>query len=485
MTIRRAVWIALAMAAVALGGSAALWYIARSAVPDAASGHSLSYLVGLAQPLPVVQQASNWSVLAAVWVTMAIVAWLGFRLASDHGMQDRRGPNVVIAVFAFVGLALTFFSVQLSIDPYYYVEYGRLYGVFGINPYDLAAPLHTADSTLLQLQALLHDPPFPDPYGPGFTLFAGLVAKIESALDARTQLWSWRVIGVACAVATCFAVLRIMRARTPGEQTRGVAAFAFSPVVLYESAVGAHNDLLMVAPAVWAFALVDEYPLFAALLFGVAIAMKYVAIIALPILVLRAARGGKGAASLVAVLSLGLPWLCARPFVMGGAAVRGAATIGSSLSMSLNWLAALPVLHASGGAVPLAPWLPALPLLGAITWPRLVQLALFTLVAAAIVVAAVRYARRPSLETAALPTTAAIWAMPALHPWYVLWLMPFAALRGGWGVYAAWFGAVALLGYAHEGVVPSPLNEALFAALTLVILGLPAAAALRKRGKAS
>jgi len=474
MGVRAAGLIAL-MAVVALAGSALVWAIAQGSAPSSASGDQPIYLLGLSQPMPVVQLAGSWSVLIAIWAIMALLCVLGMLLAKT--LTRENGPALIIAAFAVVGFALTFFSVQLSIDPYYYVAYGRLYGVFGINPYVLVAPLHVADDALARLYVLLHNPPFGDPYGPGFTLFAGALARVESGLDVRTQLWTWRVVALVSALVTALGISRILRNTAPADRARRLAAYAFNPVVLFEAGVGGHNDLLMIAPAVWAFALVDEYPLVAGLLIGASIAVKYVAIIALPFLVIRASKSTRMAGALLAVLAVAIPWLCARPFSFGAAAAHSAVAIGSSLMMSLNWLAALPSIRSGAASAPIASWLPALPYLGMVTWPRAVQFGLFAAFAVMLVVSVLRYARARSTGDLARPVAALIWVMPALHPWYLIWIAPFAAAGGAWGVYAAWFTALGLLGYAHEGVVPSPGTDTLLVIASIAMLAGPLAAA--------
>jgi alpha-1,6-mannosyltransferase len=473
----RAAGLIVTMAIVAFAGSALVWAIAQRSAPGIQSGDQPIYLLGLSQPLPVVQLAGGWSVLIAVWAIMALLCVLGMLLAQTLTREGGAAPQSIIIALAVVGFALTFFSVQLSIDPYYYVAYGRLYGVFGINPYVLVAPLQVADGTLARLYVLLHNPPFGDPYGPGFTVFAGAIARLETGLDVRTQLWTWRVIALASAIVTALGISRMLRHSARQERGRRRAAYAFNPIVLFEAGVGGHNDLLMVAPAVWAFALVDEYPLVAGLLIGASIAVKYVAIIALPFLAIRAAKSSRMAGVLLSVLALAVPWLCARPFTFGAAAAHSAAAIGSSLMMSLNWLAALPFIRSGGAGVPIAPWMPVLPYLGVVTWPRAVQFALFALFAVVLIVSGVRYARNQSTGDLARPVAGLIWVMPALHPWYLTWIAPFAAGSGAWGIYAAWFAALGLLGYAHEGVVPSPGTDALLVIASIAMLAVPLAAA--------
>jgi hypothetical protein len=475
----RAILLVAVMVCAAFGGSALVLHIAALEVPQPDSGFAAYYLRGLAQPIPVVQFASSWRVLVAVWLTIAIVSVTGFKLSAAYRGTRSSRTGLVIAGFFCAGLALSAFSILQAFDAYYYVAYGRLYGVFGIDPYALSSAIHVNDATLSALYVVLHNPPFGDPYGPGFTLFAGLLARVESSAGLAFQLWSWRFVGVLSALATIFALQRMLRHVPDEERARRIAAFAFNPVVLYESAVGAHNDVLMIAPAVWAFALVDELPLIAGVLAGASIALKYVAAIALPFLMMRAWKKKRSGAILLGLVALAIPALCAQAFHLGRSAAASDAAIGSSLLMSLNWLLALPFLRAGLGSVPIASGLWVLPFVGDLTWPRAIQLALFTAVAITLVVSVIRYAKQRSVADIARPIAALVLAMPALHPWYVIWLAPVCAARRAWAVYATWFGSLALLGYAHEGVIPSPLNEVLFVAAAIAMVAGPIVAARR------
>src|SRR5215469_2054072 len=192
------------MVAAGIGGSFASHALSLFAIPDAASGFHEYYLRGLAQPIPVVQFAANWSVLAVVWVTFFAISWLGGRLSADAAKRSSRPELVVIICFAIVGIALTTFSIMQAYDVYYYTAYGRLYGLHGANPYSYSSPYTFDDPTLTQNLIPTHNPPFPDPYGPGFTLFAGLVARLAGSAPLAAQLWSWRLIGLLSALTIAF-----------------------------------------------------------------------------------------------------------------------------------------------------------------------------------------------------------------------------------------------------------------------------------------
>ncbi|HXW77156.1 MAG TPA: glycosyltransferase 87 family protein [Candidatus Eremiobacteraceae bacterium] len=473
------------MIAAAAAGSAIVGAIAH-AIPNATeAGPHGAYLAVIRQaPIPVVQEAVGWGVLLSVWILFGALAFVGLWLARTVE-SNARGHLILIGVFAIAGIVLTFFPIAQSIDIYYYAVYGRLYGVYGLNPYDIVAPLRIPDPILTANLMPLSNPPFADSYGPGFTLLAGLAGRLETAAPLWWQLWTWRAAALAATVAMLAAISRLLRRAEPANRVRRLAAVAFHPLVLYEAAVGGHNDLVMVAPAVWAFAIVDGTPLLAGLLLGVAIAVKYMAAIALPFLALRAWKRGAAGAALACLIAIAIPVICARPFALGEQAAGTLATVGSQLSMSLLWLLTLPFFASGTQAVPVIAGAAPLPLLGVLTWPRAIQLALVAGMASVVVWSVIRYAGSAVRSYLYRPVTALAWAIPAMHPWYLTWLAPALAEEDRWSTYAAWYLGLGFLVYAHEGVVQTPWAQTVFAAITLAMLGVPVVAARIRRDTAA
>jgi hypothetical protein len=224
-------------------------------------------------------------------------------------------------------------------------------------------------------------------------------------------------------------------------------------------------------------------PLIAGLLIGAAIAVKYMAAIVLPFLALRAWGKSRAAGLLLVVLAGVVPFLCARPFELGQSAAHTLATVGSQLSMSLNWILTLPFFLSGTAGDQVLGGLPPLPYLGALTWPRIVQLALVAALFAFVAVSIVQYARSPERRLIHRSVTALLWALPAIHPWYMTWLSPALADSGPWGEYAAWYLSLGLLVYAHEGLVLTPSREAIFACITVATLLVPVVVALRSNAR--
>jgi hypothetical protein len=480
----------IALACLAAAGCFAVRAVS-SVVPNAASDdpHGAYLSIIRQAPFPVVQEATGWGVLIVVWVMFAALAAGGWMLvralqretppaAPDRQTTDRRIARMG-AAFALVLAVLTCFPISQSIDVYYYAAYARLYGVHGINPYELSSPLHLGDPTLDDNLKPLSNPPFPDSYGPGFTLVAGVVGRVEAGAPLWWQVWTWRALAALAALAVLGALTKMTRSVAPADRLARLGRYAFNPLVMYEAAAGGHNDWLMVAPALWAFALVDDMPLIAGLLLGVAISVKYMAAIAVPFAAIRAWRNSRAAGTLLPVLAACVPVLFARPFVMGESAAQTLVTVGSQVSMSINWLLALPFFRSGNDISSALPGIPPLPLLGLLTWPRLIQSCIVGAMAAVVLVSVWRYARLSRASDVFRSTAALLWAIPALHPWYLSWMSPALAAEGTWSTFAAWYLGLGLLLYAHEGVMSTPGNEAVFVIIAAGLLVAPVFAALR------
>ena len=399
------------------------------------------YSAAYAFPIHVVQAASpGWDVVLVVWSMLAAIAACGVALVKSLSCVERGQRAALLASFAIACAALSAFAIIQSSDVYFYVMYGRLYGVHGINPYAFGDVTHLGDPILAQILTFAGKVPFEDPYGPLWTLLAGLQSKLLNGADLLWSAWSFRAVAIVAALAALAGILYALRREPESQRVQSAGRFAFHPLVLYECAVGGHNDMLMVAPAVWAFAIVDDLPLIAGILAGCAIAVKYVAAIALPFLVVRARRRGWLGAVLCAILAIVIPVLCARPFQAGAAGSQALASNGSRFAMSFEWLANMPIFGAGLGNVPAFNALPQVPVFGILSWARIVQLAALSVAGALVVIGALLCLRRYDMRHVWRSVTALLISLPSMHPWYGLWLAPAIACEGAWATYAWWFG---------------------------------------------
>jgi hypothetical protein len=449
--VKRALALAAALIAVAaLGGWASGYAASRTVYFFDAIAHA-DYLAAYRLPIHVVQQAApGWNVVLTVWGVLAAIAVLGAAFAQSLSQLGRRALLVLLIVQGLTALALIFFPIVQSGDVYAYVIYGRLYGHFGANPYQISHPLSAADPIFGPILPFLSATPFGDPYGPLWTIVAGFIGKIDASVGLAPMVYAYRALGASSLLAATAAIAYTFRSSGGAQAATRAATFGLHPLALYESVVGAHNDMLMLAPALWAFAIADSLPFAAALLAGASIAIKLPALIGLPFLLRRIARA-HGWAWLAALFIAGaVPLLCGRAFP--SATAGNAALLGSAFSMSVDWLANIPIFTSGMGAGPAFPWLQRLPFFGTASWPRLIQVCVLASFAVIACVGLIRYLVRPRQGEIWRTVTAFLWSLSSMHPWYGQWLLPAIAVGGRWATYAWWYGALLLGIYALDGI---------------------------------
>ena len=337
---------------------------------------------GLAFPLP-----ATAAFLGAFACYVGLIAWS--RTADGT-------TRTIVGIWALgVLLRLIFLPLEprLSDDVYRYLWDGHVQRA-GINPF-LYAPAHEAVAHLrTPWHALINNPTVPTIYPPIAQLVFRWVGWISSSIIALKIVW------VACDLVSAWLLGRI--ARATGRNPLPVwVAFLAAPLLVVESAWSAHLEslgILGLAFVIWWS--LGASPFRTGMALGAAALVKLAPLAALPALVRRYGPAvGVGALAVVAVGYL--------PFLAGGRAVwEGLLTYAEHWRFNEGAYLVLERAFES----PLAP----------------------RFAAAALVLAVVGWtaARRFTAERALFWIFGAGVALsPTVHPWYVLWLLPFVALR--------------------------------------------------------
>jgi hypothetical protein len=272
-------------------------------------------------------------------------------------------------------------------DIHRYVWDGRVQRL-GYNPYTLVpsdprvAGLHTAETRTL------NHPDLPSPYPPGAQLFFRAVTSIHESVFA------FKAAFVLCDFAIVFLLLDFLRRTGKGEHW--VLAFAWNPLLAIEVAGSGHIDILgALLLLISVYALACNWRSVASVAFALAIAVKFLPIVLVP-LYWRRVRIRDAA---IAIFVFGLLYF---PFLE-----KGRIPVGSLKRYVLSFRFNDPVFAA----------------LERVMSPQMaVGLAMLVGLLTAI------WLRRTSTES--FPAFA--WAMaasllfaPVIYPWYLLWLLPF------------------------------------------------------------
>jgi Glycosyltransferase family 87 len=361
----------------------------------------------------------------AAWA--AAVAWVPRRAAARGELA------VIFAVAVAMRLAAWAQPPARSDDVYRYLWDGRVQRA-GVNPYayapddDALASLRDADWRLINNRELP-------------TIYPPLAELAFAAVGG--SLVAWKVVVAACDLGL-LAALAWWLGRRGGDPRRALA-WGWSPLAALELGGDAHMDALPIALLILALISADRgRRTWAGVLLGASAAAKWIGIAILPAL-----RGRRAVIALAFTVAI-----AAAPYLGAGARLGG-----SLGEYGRRWRAndgAFALLHAAAERT-LAHTRFAAP----VDWPRAPRLARFVTgrdrdqiypdeaaafvaraAALALVLAALVFAfvaRAPPPAFAEVAIAALLLLSPTLHPWYVLWIVPFAALhaRPAWLALAA------------------------------------------------
>jgi alpha-1,6-mannosyltransferase len=276
----------------------------------------------------------------------------------------------------------------LDDDVHRYVWDGRMQRL-GYNPYIVVpndpalAGLHTSETRTL------NNPEVPTPYPAGAQLFFRAVTSISESTFAL------KVAFVVCDFAIALLLLDFLRRTGQGEHW--VLVYAWHPLLAIEVAGSGHVDivgvlLLLVSTA----SLVRRWRAVAAISFGLAIAVKFLPIVLVPLYWKRVRMRDAALAAIIVGL-LYVPFLTHDRIPMGsfGSYVQRF-RFNDPVFAKLERVAAPQVV--AGLAV----------LVGFLTsiWMR-------------------RKFAEEAAEAFAWPMAASLFCAPVVYPWYLLWMLPF------------------------------------------------------------
>ena len=273
-------------------------------------------------------------------------------------------------------------------DIHRYVWDGRLQSL-GYNPYVVVPSdpavkdLHTPETRNL------NNPNLPSPYPAGAQLFFRAVTAIHESTFAL------KIAFVLCDFAIGILLLDVLRRH--GQGSHLVLAYAWNPLLAIEVAGSGHIDivgaLLLVMSAA---ALIRRWRTTATVAFGLAVAVKFLPIVLLPLYWKRVRVRDLALAALV----VGLLYA---PFLH-----QGRIPIGSLGTYVQTFRFNAPVFAA----------------LDQVASPPLV--AAFAVLAGLVTATCMRRTKTElSLDVFAWPMAASLIFAPVVFPWYLLWLLPF------------------------------------------------------------
>ena len=320
------------------------------------------------------------------------VAGVAYLLAFREFLSTPEFPRRVI----FAGLALSalwhfqFLRMPPGLDDdiHRYVWDGRVQRL-GYNPYIVVpsdpalTSLHTSETRTL------NNPEVPSPYPAGAQLFFRAVTSIHESIFAL------KVAFILCDFAIVFVLLDVLRCTRQGEHW--VLAYAWHPLLAIEVAGSGHVDIVgVLLLLVSVVALLKRWRAVAAMSFGLAVAVKLLPIVLLPLYWKRVRMRNAALAAIV----LGLLYV---PFLNHGRIPIG--SLGSYVQR----------FRFNG---------PVFATLERVAAPQVVA-GLAVLVGFVTAIWMRRKSAEGSAEEFAWPMAASLFCAPVVYPWYLLWMLPF------------------------------------------------------------
>jgi Glycosyltransferase family 87 len=299
-------------------------------------------------------------------------------------------------------------------DIHRYVWDGRLQRL-GYNPY-IVVPSDPAVATLhTQETRTLNNRDLTSLYPPGAELFFRAVTAVHESTFAL------KVAFVICDFAIALVLLDVLRKN--GGRAHLVLVFAWNPLLAIEVAGSGHIDivgglLLLISVA----ALVRKWQTIAALAFGLAVAVKFLPIVLLP-LYWKRIRIRDAAIAAAAVALLYVPFLDHGRIPWGslGTYVTGFRFNGPLFA----------ILHHVMPSQLLAE-LALLAGLATATWMRRQSLTTEGTELRRRNATELSLGESMSIEAFAWPMAASLLCAPVVFPWYLLWLLPFLTSASTW-----------------------------------------------------
>jgi hypothetical protein len=359
-----------------------------------------------------------WIGYSCALVVMLIAYGVALRYAHSLSMK-------LIWAFVFASLVVLLLGPPLEgTDLFNYLGYDRLWALHGLNPYTHVIADEARDP--VWLPASWHH--WRSPYGP---LFTGLTYPL-GLMPLPVAYWVLKVVIVALGLV--FVWLVSSCAKLTGRDPRwAVLLVAANPLFLVQEVGGFHNDFFMIVPSMAAILLLlKRRDRWSGAAIAVAIAVKYTAIEIFPFMLLAARPADRRWRVLSGFVIAGVP-LAVMSFALFGTAlpnVAGQSKMLTAFSIAnlLGWG------FGFGGGAPV--FLQALQLC-------VVALIVYLL-----------WRRRDWLSSAGWATAALIASLGSLWPWYVVWLLPLAAIAS-----SARLRAVALVLTAFVVITSLPYTQ--------------------------
>lgn len=211
-------------------------------------------------------------IIAALFVLYLIV----LSQAAKEALSVKQVWNIIIVVLCILLLSYPAFSY----DMFNYMFTAKTVLVYQKNPYGVIPLQFSGFDPYLTFMRWTH---LPSAYGP---IWIGLTLPFYlSGLGYfLVTLWNFKLLMAGFYALCALGIVKILNVFTKENTALGLTLFALNPLIMIESLVSAHNDIVMMAVAVWAiYYLLKKRYYLALFLLSVSIALKLMTIVLVPL----------------------------------------------------------------------------------------------------------------------------------------------------------------------------------------------------------
>lgn len=224
----------------------------------------------------------NLAAFSLAFRLLLVVLWSGYALLV---LSVRQGAvlstrSITLWITGAAIFTALFAPPFLSTDVYAYAAHGRLWALYGQNPY-FQLPSYLARA---------HDPSadylvwnWPTIYGPVWTRIEGGAVWALRGQTLWTQVLALKLVEAAALIGMAFAGRRIVARLAPGRENLTLLAIGLNPLLLLEGPGSGHNDILMICLLlVGTMFYVEKKYVPAALFLGLSVGIKVITLLLLP-----------------------------------------------------------------------------------------------------------------------------------------------------------------------------------------------------------
>lgn len=214
-----------------------------------------------------------------LYVAIISLFFILYALLLYQGLQNRISRKEIWILILFVSVLLAFSYNAFSYDIFNYIFDAKIWTYYGQNPYEHKALDFPTDPML----GFMHWTHRTYPYGPIWLLFSVPLSYLGFHLLLPTLIL-FKLAALGSFVGTVYFIQKILQKIDKERALVGTLFFAFNPLVLIESLVSGHNDIMMMFLAMGAFYFLLEKKYIPSYVFlFLSIGIKFATVFLLPV----------------------------------------------------------------------------------------------------------------------------------------------------------------------------------------------------------